>query len=55
MRKFKFYAGLGYYGADREEIVEIKDDCTEEEVREFFEIWLSEHLDAGYKEIEEGE
>lgn len=55
MRKFKFYAGLGYVGADHEEIVEIEDDCTEEELEEIFEGWLSNYLDAGYDEIEDEE
>lgn len=53
MRHYKFYADLGYVSADCEEIVEVPDDYTEEDVEEMFECWLSNHLDYGFIEIEE--
>ena len=53
MKKIKFYADLGYVGANREEIVEVPDSYTEEDIEEMFECWLSNYLDCGFIEIEE--
>ena len=51
MRRFKFYLGIGYANAAHEEIVEVPDDYTDEDIDEMFNGWMWNYIDVGYEEI----
>lgn len=59
MRKFKFYVGLGFVGCNKEGIVELEipvganDEETEEIVREYFNEWIWQTIDATWTEVKE--
>ena len=53
MKKYKYYLGIGFPGAEHEEIVGFPDDVTEADVEEDFQDWMNGYLDAGFYEVEE--
>ena len=53
MRKIKFYLGIGFPGAEHEEIFEYDDNATDKEIEEDFKDWQSNYLDAAWWEVEE--
>lgn len=52
--KITFYIDSRYVGAVQKETVDFPDDTTVEEIDDYFEVWLSNHLEAGwYREEDE--
>ena len=51
--KVKFMVGVGY--GSREEIVELSDNLTEDEIYKELDEWMYEYLDSGYEIIEEND
>ncbi|MDF2563724.1 MAG: hypothetical protein K0Q53_119 [Massilibacillus sp.] len=52
MAKYKFYASTGYVGAEREDIVELPDDYTEEDIQEEFDAWLGNNVELTWYKME---
>lgn len=55
MKKIKLFVDTGWAGCDHEEIVEVNDNITEEELDEMAEDFRSECISYGWCEVEEGE
>lgn len=53
MKKLKFYVSTGFVGSKREEIVEVEDNATDDEIQEEFNLWMWENISAGWLDIEE--
>ena len=51
MKKYQFYLGIGFAGVGHTEIVEVPDDITEEDLKNYFQDWVSNYLDACYFEV----
>lgn len=47
--KVKFTLGIGYSGAVQEEVVEIEDGLTEDEIYEELNEWQYQFIDAGFE------
>lgn len=55
MSYFKFYLGTGFVDCEYEEIVELPDHCTDQEVDEEYRAWVNEKLDRNWWELTEDE
>lgn len=56
MRRIKATYGIGYVGAEHEEIFEFDDDVTEEEIENEIWDWATSNLDVNWEdESEENE
>lgn len=53
MRKIRLFVDTGYPGCDYEDIIEVDDDTTDEELEEMAENLLAESVSCGWHE--EGE
>lgn len=53
-KKYRFCFGIGYVGADHEEIVELPEDMTEDEVEEEFKEWVWNHINGYWEVVEDG-
>lgn len=53
MKKIKAYADYGYVGADREEIIEVDDDATEEEIDALIWEWAIEYVSINWQKVKE--
>lgn len=42
---------IGLVRCQREEIVEFEDDATDDEIQEYYEEWVNNHLDGGWWEV----
>lgn len=47
--KVKFTLGIGYSGAVQEEVVELEDGLTEDEIYEELNEWQYQYIDAGFE------
>ena len=47
--KVKFTLGIGYSGAVQEEVVELEDGLSEDEIYEELNEWQYQFIDAGYE------
>lgn len=45
----KFTLGIGFSGARQEEVVELEDGLTEDEIYEELNEWQYQYIDAGYE------
>ncbi len=52
-KKIKIYASTGKVGSKIEDVIEIEDDTTEEEIEEMAKDWLFNTIDWGYCEDNE--
>lgn len=52
MAKYRFTLSIGFVGAQREEIVDIDDDATEEEVTAEWTEWAWNYIDGGPHKID---
>lgn len=55
MRTIKLWVDTGYYGADYEEVIEVEDDCAEEDLEEMARELMFENIEYGWTEIDETE
>ena len=53
MRKIKLWVETGYVGANYEEIIEVDDDATDEEIDEEARRFLFDNISYGYQEVDE--
>ena len=53
MRKIKLWIETGFVGGDFEEIIEVDDNATDEEIWEEADIFLAEHISHGWCEFDE--
>lgn len=53
MKKIKAYANYGFVGANRETIIEIDDDATEEKIGELIWEWAADYVCIDWKEVTE--
>ena len=53
MRKIKLWVETGYVGANYEEIIEVDDDATDEEIDEEARMFLFDNISYGYQEVDE--
>ena len=53
MRKIKLWVEIGYVGADYEEIIDVDDDATDEEIWEEADMFLVENISYGWDEVDE--
>lgn len=54
MRKIKIWVSTGYVGASKEEVFEVEDDATDEEINDIaLEILFGSMIDFNWHEIEE--
>lgn len=47
--KVRFVLGIGYSNARQEEVVELEDGLTEDEIYEELNEWQYQYIDAGYE------
>ena len=52
MRKIKLWVEIGYAGADYEEIIDVDDDATDEEIWEEADMFLVENISYGWDEVD---
>ena len=52
MRRIKLWIGTAYAGADYEEIIEVDDNATDEEIWEEADMFLAEHIWHGWYELD---
>lgn len=45
MKKVHFYLGIGYPSATHEVIIEVDDDCTDDEIQEMYDEWAETYLE----------
>lgn len=50
--KIKMTLGIGYPNANQEEIIEVADDASEEEIEEIWQEWSNNYIDGGFEIIE---
>lgn len=53
MRKIKLWIETGFVGGDYEEIIEVDDNATDEEIWEEANIFLDEYIGHGWYELDE--
>ena len=53
MKKIKLWIDTGYVGADYEDIIEVDDDITDDELRDYVEDFVCNYISSGWEEIEE--
>ena len=53
MRKIKLWIETGFVGGDFEEIIEVDDNATDEEIWEEADIFLAEHISHRWSELDE--
>jgi len=53
--KVKMTLSIGYSNAGQEEIVEVDDDSTENDLAEDWQNWINNYIDGGWEIIEKGE
>jgi len=53
MRKVKLWIDTGYVGANYEEVIEVEDDCSEEELEEIAKDYLYNYIYFGWYEVDE--
>jgi len=53
MKKIKAYVNYGFVGADREKIIEVDDDATEEEINELIWEWATDCVYPVWNEVKE--
>ena len=49
-RKVKVFLTTGFAGAKHEDVLEVEDDATEEEIMRYVQEWASNYIDMGYEE-----
>lgn len=49
MIKVKFTLSIGFPGAKHEEIVEMEEYCTDEDIEECYQEWCNQYLDGGWE------
>lgn len=52
MRKIRMYLGTGFANCAHEEVVEVDDDTTDEELDEYLHDWAGNYLDLNWSEEE---
>lgn len=52
-KKLKLYVSTGKAGSEVEDVIEIEDNTTEEEIEEIAKDWLFNTIDWGYLEDDE--
>ena len=55
MKKIKCYVSTGMCGSEVEDIIEVNDNATQNEIKEAANDWLFNTIDWGYWEAEEKE
>ena len=55
MRKIKAYCGIGYFGAEHNDIMEIDEETTEDEIADKVWDWGQQFLETWWEELEEME
>ena len=55
MRKIKLWVETGIIGGEHEEIIEVKDDITEEDLDELAIEFMWDHVECGWEEVKEEE
>ena len=53
MRKIKAYAEYGFCGTDREYIMEVDDDTTDEEIDDLIWEWATSYVSTEWEEIKQ--
>lgn len=53
MKKIKAYANYGFVGTNREKIIEVDDDATEEEINELIWEWAADYVYTDWEEVKE--
>ena len=53
MRKIKLWIETGYVGGDYEEIIEVDDNATDDDIWEEADMFLTEHICHGWSELDE--
>lgn len=51
--KVRAYLSIGFAGADREEILDLPDGLTEEQIEEEVRDWMSNYLDWSYARVDD--
>lgn len=51
MRKFKVWVSTGFVGSEREVIIEVDDEATEEEIYEYCADVIENMIESGWYEI----
>ena len=54
MAKYKFYVSTGAQ-SEKEEIIELPDGCTDEEIQEEYDAWLGENAELSWWKVEDDE
>jgi hypothetical protein len=52
MRKIEAYLSVGLVGCKRNEIFEVEDDATDEEIEEIIKEWVYELVEWGWQTVE---
>lgn len=55
MAKYKFYIDTGYVRSKKEEIVELPDDYTEEQVQLEYDNWVGNNAELSWWKVEDDE
>lgn len=53
MKRLKFFVRTNRVGSIVEEIVEIEDDMTDEEIEEYFKEWVWNNTESNFWEVDE--
>ena len=53
MRRIKLWVEARFAGADYEEIIDVDDDATDEEIWEEADMFLAENISYGWDEVDE--
>jgi len=53
MKKIKVYVDSGYVGCKNENVIEVEDDATEEEIEELAGEAIYEMIDIGWYEVDD--
>ena len=51
--KVEFILGTGFAGATHKELVELPDDCAEDDIEEMYQEWYNNLLDKSWHILEE--
>ena len=49
------WASLNLVGCEIDDVIEVDDDTTDDEINDMQQDWLSNHTDGGWEEIEESD
>jgi len=53
--KIKVYLSIGFYDSIREEVLELDDGVTDEEIEEEVRDWKNNYIEWGWKKLPEGD